>query len=256
MKIKTETILVVMAVFLGLVSTALFIASGLFNSPITDSLLIILFGSGVLYFTRRTDEDTIIKGGQIIFSVTSILAVFYFVTRLNLGQLALSAAFAVFTLLLLVSAYYYTKDEEVLTEKRIKIFLVALAVVFVIVSAVDIASGTPNVEASINENQTVERQDFRHKIGTLEITNPSILPQTYDDYPEYDTCLTGVEFPDDRTPSTSDTVSYNNKPDIVYGAASADIMVAYPIDDLNEVRIEVSEECPESTSEPTVHFLG
>lgn len=256
MKIKTETILVVMAVFLGLVSTSLFIASGLFNSPITDSLLMVLFGSGVLYFTRETDEDIIVKGGQIICSLTSVLAVFYVVTRLDLGQLALSAAFAVFTIILLVSAYYYTKDEEVLTEKRIKIFLVALVLVFVVVSAVDVASGTPNVEPTINENQTVERQDFRHKIGSLEVTNPSILPQTYDDYPEYETCLTGVEFPNDRTPRTSDTVSYNDKPDIVYGEASVDIMVEYPIDDLNEIKIEVSEECPESTSEPTVHFLG
>lgn len=256
MNIKTETILVLISVVLGFVSTALFIASGLFKSPITDGLLILLFGLGVLFFTQKTGEEIVVKGGQVIFSITSILSVFYIVTRLELGQLALSGAFAVFTVGFLISAYYYTTDEEVLTEKRIKIFLVVLAVVFALVAVVDVVSGTPSAEVSLDENATVEEAEFRHKIGSLNIKNPSLLPQTYDEYPDYSTCLTGVESPDRSRGATSDTVSYNNEPDVVYGEDSADIMVAYPIDDIDEVTVKESSECPESTDKPTVHFLG
>lgn len=255
MKIKTETILVVLAIILGLISTSLFIASGLFKSPITDSMLIVSFGSVVLYFTRRTGEDVIIKGGQVIFSLTSVLSVFYFVTQLSLGQIALSATFAAFTVILLMSAYYYTRDQVVLTEKRVKIFVIIIVLVFAIVSVVDVVSGTPNVETSINDNQTAERQEFRHKIGTLKITNPSLLPQKYDGYPEYDTCLTGVEFSEDRAPQTTDTTTYSNKPDIIVRNASADMMVSYPVDNLEEVNVETSDECPDSTDEATVHFI-
>lgn len=256
MRIKTETILVGISVVLGFAATLLFITTGQFKSPITDGLLTLLFGTGILFFTQRTEEETIMKGGLTIFSITAVFSVLYVVTRFDLGQLALSAVFAFFTIMFLLSAYLYTRERKILTERRSTVITVIILLLFLSVLVVDVTAADPRAEIALDDNVTAMENEYQTNIGELQITNPSILPQEFDDYPDHTTCLTGVNLEGENPSSIPDTVAYTDKPGTIFNEASANVSVRYPLEGSGTVSIVETDQCPESTAEPTIHFLS
>lgn len=259
MKVETDTILVSLSVILGLISTRFFVASGLFESPVTDSLFILTAGSLVLYITHRTGQSTVTKGGQLIFSITLLSSTVYMVTTFASGELLLSAIFGLFAVLFLGSAYLYTREESVVTGRRIMIFCVALLFIFTITAGVDIVSGEPNAQVDLDDNVTkIDDSGYGdYAIGTIEANNPSILPKTHD-FPRNEFCITGVDEENRRDVPRPNirAVNYEDSLDKVVTKESSRVIIRSPFSDLEGSKIVRSDECPESTDELTVHFLG
>lgn len=254
MEVKTDSILVGTAIFLGVLAIGFFIASGLFNSPVTDATLILAVGATILLFTQYTEDSTLIKGGQIIFSISTLSATLYIVTRFSSGQIFLSAVFAVFAVIFLFSAYVYNREETVITTKRVKILAVIFGVLFVITAGIDVVSGDPNTDIRLNDTAT-QTEDNDYKIGTLTVTNPSILPQRYD-YPRHRTCITGLNETEDRPNRRIEPSVYYDQPDMIYNHRTVDIRIRSPGNELENATVVETDDCPMSTSEPTIHFLG
>lgn len=254
MEIRTDSILVGIAIFLGVLAIGFFIASGLFNSPITDASLILAVGAITLLFTQYTEDSTLVKGGQIIFSISTLSATLYVVTRFSSGQIFLSAVFAVFTFIFLISAYIYNREETFITTKRVKILVIVFGVLFILTAGIDVVSGEPNTEIRLNDTAT-QTEDNDYKIGTLRVANPSILPQRYD-YPTHRTCITGLNETEDRPNRRIEPSVYYDQPDIIYNQRTVDIRIGYSGDELENATIVEDDNCPMSTSEPTIHFLG
>lgn len=192
-KIDTVKVFGLIAILTAMASTMTFISADVFNSPITESLLVVLITLSIVTVSYYYEDDTLIFISQIIFTLSTIISSYYLLTTFFSGQLLISGFLALVTAILLVSIYAYQKEERYLNYERTKIIVVAILVLFIIVSVADLTTEV-QTETNINNEIEVADSDFEeYSIGQVKIKG-SVLPMTYESENEYSACLVNPDY--------------------------------------------------------------
>lgn len=94
----------------GYCSNSHFFTDRPFNSPITESLIILVAGSGVLTATQSQDRPVQIMGA-FVFTFASVVAVLSSVIELTSGTLMIMLAFCFLAVVFLALAYMLNLEE-------------------------------------------------------------------------------------------------------------------------------------------------
>lgn len=188
MKVDVETILSVFAVISGFGAVLLFLNTGLFDSPVTIGLGILLFSGIVFNLTYKSEDRSIHLVGITVFSLGFIISLTYPILAIlsdTLGVALVLALISIFFLLLNKSI-----REDNIDKKYLKIVTVAVLLVFIIFAFVDVTTAQPkitNIETLESPQATERSNEYNIAQATISSTLPKRISQ--DESQNYAACL-------------------------------------------------------------------
>jgi len=278
MDITVRNILIWVASILGAGAIGTFLSTGVFNSPITVSAVLIAIGAIIFVGTTKTDDRPVEIAGTVLSAFAVIIASLYSVMQLTSGTIMITLTLTILAIVFGFAAHTFQTDSPLLTPKQVKIAVIIVVIIAVSIIAVDVAAGEPQQTVtlydSIEQNNSADYGP-EYVIGEVTFTNPSPLPQRlgYDSRVTYQACLTGVSASDMTNDSRQQQelerhfnnvhLSQTSTNQVIFDSYTSEIGFPSHIVDMleqgdvnaTEVSVVTAETCPDETEDPQITVI-
>lgn len=242
-----------LAIFTTLLSVSFAVSSGYFNSPITISIGLIATASIILHFTMKV--DTFVKTvGQIIFTITTLISLFYLTSVFYSGDMFLATFFGLTTVVLLLVSYVSGDEtKQIITERRVRLFTILIVLLFVSIAAADTIGTEPTVDTvTVQDTINTTENSGMIQIGTVTYANSNILPINYEPA-DFTACIVNYKRTSDERRIPDELHVDTGSTELVHGQFTRELQITIPSLDMGELQIHHTEDCSaEQYTEPSI----
>lgn len=242
-----------LAIFTTLLSVSFAISSGYFNSPITISIGLIATASLILHFTMKV--DTFVKTvGQIIFTITTLISLFYLTSVFYSGDMFLATFFGLTTVVLLLVSYVSGDEtKQIITKQRIRLFTILIVLLFVSIAAADTIGTEPTVDTvTIQDTINTTENSGQVQIGTVTYANSNILPINYEPA-DFDACIVNYERTSDERRIPDELHVDTGSTELVHGQFTRKLQITISSLDMGELQLHHTNDCSvDQYTEPSI----